>query len=143
MTRPRSDHLLPRIIRFLDAPHYLGMDRNRFNAEVRPNLTEIPIGEQGIGSDRLDLDAWADDYKFRNGRPRRWKGDKIRILIATTRLSALVQRCRSRNIVGGDTASNVREITIEKSRYRSAGVSGSGFLKLEGGGLRAVLGGTP
>src|SRR2546423_8395621 len=34
----------PRIIRFRDAPAYLGMDRNRFNAEVRPNLTEIPIG---------------------------------------------------------------------------------------------------
>ena len=31
--RPRP---LPRIIRFRDAPHYLGMDRNRFNAEVRP-----------------------------------------------------------------------------------------------------------
>jgi hypothetical protein len=50
MPRPRSDHLLPRIIRFLDAPHYLGIDRNRFNAEVQPNLTEIPIGKRGIGS---------------------------------------------------------------------------------------------
>ena len=27
---------LPRILRFRDAPAYLGMDRNRFNAEVRP-----------------------------------------------------------------------------------------------------------
>jgi len=45
------------------------MDRNRFNAEVRPHLIEIPIGKQGIGFDRLDLDAWADDYKRRNGRP--------------------------------------------------------------------------
>ena len=40
----------PRIIRFRDAPFYLGMDRNRFNAEVRPYLTEVPIGKQG---DRL------------------------------------------------------------------------------------------
>jgi len=28
----------PRIIRFKDAPRYLGMDRNRFNAEVRPHF---------------------------------------------------------------------------------------------------------
>jgi hypothetical protein len=49
------------------------MDRNRFSREVRPYVTEIPIGEQGIAFDRLDLDAWADDYKGRNGRPG--KGD--------------------------------------------------------------------
>jgi hypothetical protein len=50
------------------------MDRNRFNAEVRPRLTEIRIGKQGIGFDRLELDAWVDDYKTRNGRPSRMKG---------------------------------------------------------------------
>jgi len=66
--------VLPRIVRFRDAPCYLGMDRNRFNAEVRPRLTEIPIGKQGIGFDRLALDAWVDDYISRNGRPGRWKG---------------------------------------------------------------------
>ena len=64
----------PRIIRFRYASAYLGMDRNRFNAEVRPYLTEIPIGVQGIGFDRLELDAWADEYKRRNGRPARAKG---------------------------------------------------------------------
>jgi hypothetical protein len=52
------------------------MDRNRFNVEVRPYLTEFPIGKQGIGFDRLELDAWVDDYKSRNGRPRQSKGDK-------------------------------------------------------------------
>ena len=66
----------PRIVRVRDAPRYLGMDRNRFNAEVRPHLTDIPIGKQGIGFDRLELDAWVDDYKTRNGRPRRSKGVK-------------------------------------------------------------------
>ena len=66
-----ADHrpVLPRFIRLRDGPFYLGMDRNRFNAEVRPSLTEIPIGKQGVAFDRLDLDAWADDYKRRNGRP--------------------------------------------------------------------------
>jgi hypothetical protein len=66
--------LLPRLIRFRDAPHYLGMDRNRFNAEVRPLVSEVRIGTQGIAFDRLELDAWVDDYLARNGRPGRSKG---------------------------------------------------------------------
>jgi len=66
--------LQPRLIRFRDAPGYLGMDRNRFNAEVRPALTEIPIGTQGIAFDRLELDAWVEQYKHRNGRPSQRKG---------------------------------------------------------------------
>jgi len=66
--------LLPRLIRFRDAPRYLGMDRNRFNAEVRRSLTEIRIGVQGVAFDRLELDAWVDQYKARNGRPGR-KGE--------------------------------------------------------------------
>ena len=61
--------ILPRFIRFRDAPNYLGMDKDRFNAEVRPCLVEIPIGKQGVAFDRLDLDAWADEYRAREGRP--------------------------------------------------------------------------
>ncbi len=61
--------LLPRLIRLRDCPFYLGMDRNRFNSEVRPYLTEIPIGKQGIAFDRLELDHWISDYIERNGRP--------------------------------------------------------------------------
>jgi hypothetical protein len=68
--------LPPRLIRFRDAPHYLGMDKNRFKTEVRPYLTEIPIGKQGIAFDRLDLDTWVDQYKDRNGRPGKQKGVK-------------------------------------------------------------------
>jgi hypothetical protein len=70
----RVTPLQPRLIRFRDAPYYLGMDRNRFNAEVRPSLTEIPIGTQGIAFDRLELDAWVEQYKRRNGRPAQRKG---------------------------------------------------------------------
>ena len=62
-------HLLPRLIRLKNAPEYLGMDRHRFNQEVRPNLTEIPIGSHGVAFDRLDLDAWVEQYKRRSGRP--------------------------------------------------------------------------
>ena len=61
--------ILPRLLRLRDAPNYLGMDRNRFNGEVRPHITEIPIGEQGIAFDRLEMDAWVDQYISRNGRP--------------------------------------------------------------------------
>jgi hypothetical protein len=68
---PERVRVQPRVVRFRDAPAYLGMDRNRFNAEVRPYLTEVPIGTQGVGFDRLELDAWFEDYKSRNGRPAR------------------------------------------------------------------------
>ena len=57
---------LPRFIRLRDAPFYLGMDRNRFNRDVRPYVDEVSIGKQGVAFDRLDLDAWADDYKQHN-----------------------------------------------------------------------------
>jgi hypothetical protein len=64
-----SSTITPRLIRFRDAPRYLGMDRNRFNAEVRPYLVEIRIGKQGIAFDRLELDAWVEQYISRNGCP--------------------------------------------------------------------------
>jgi hypothetical protein len=67
--RDKSAPFLPRFIRLRDAPSYLGMDKNRFNRDVRPLLPAIPIGTQGIAFDRLDLDSWADDYKSRNGHP--------------------------------------------------------------------------
>ncbi|MFK7853284.1 MAG: hypothetical protein AB8B79_04190 [Granulosicoccus sp.] len=66
--------LLLRLLRLRDAPTYLGMDRNRFNVEVRPNLMEIPIGEQGIAFDRFELDAWIDDYIAQHGRQARSTG---------------------------------------------------------------------
>lgn len=59
----------PRLIRFRDAPKYLGMDRHRFNREVRPFVRVIRIGKQGIAFDRLDLDAWVDQYMHRGERP--------------------------------------------------------------------------
>ncbi len=70
------DYILPRIIRIRDAPFYLGMDKNRFNAEVRPSLTEIKIGTQGVAFDRLELDAWVDDLISRIGKPGTRKLEK-------------------------------------------------------------------
>jgi hypothetical protein len=73
-----SREIQPRVIRLRDAPAYLGMDPNRFNAEVRPYLIEIPIGSQGIAFDRLDLDDWFNQYKSGNGRPgKKAQGAKL------------------------------------------------------------------
>lgn len=70
MAKSNLNHsvILPRFIRLKDASAYLGMDKNRFNREVRPKLIAIPIGTQGIAFDRLDLDEWASEYKRCNGR---------------------------------------------------------------------------
>lgn len=65
----RDMTLQPRVIRLKHAARYLGMDKNRFDAEVRPYVTAVRIGVRGIGFDRLDLDAWFDEYKARFGRP--------------------------------------------------------------------------
>ena len=67
--RPARAAVPPRFMRLRDAPSYLGMDKNRFNRDVRPSLCAIPIGVQGVAFDRVDLDTWADQYKNRNGRP--------------------------------------------------------------------------
>ena len=55
MIRMNEFRFLPRLIRLRDAPSYVGMDRNRFNQEVRPQIPSVVIGIQGIAFDRLDL----------------------------------------------------------------------------------------
>nr|MBL8454596.1 hypothetical protein [Zoogloeaceae bacterium] len=52
----------PRFIRATKAPAYLGMSRSVFDSVVRPHVNEFPIGEQGIGFDRHELDEFADAY---------------------------------------------------------------------------------
>lgn len=74
----------PRLIRLRDAAKYLGMDRNRFNNEVRPFLVTLKIGQQGIAFDRFDLDEWADEFKKSQGKPpqrlMRWQPIEDQIL---------------------------------------------------------------
>ncbi len=60
--------MLQRLYRLKDAPSYLGIDRNVFNRDVRPELSEIRHGK-AVLFDRLELDAWADYKKSRAGRP--------------------------------------------------------------------------
>ncbi|MGD9108649.1 MAG: hypothetical protein PVI75_05725 [Gammaproteobacteria bacterium] len=66
-----------RIYRLRDAPQYFGMDIHRFNTEVRPYLTEIPIGIQGIGFDVLEMHAWLEHYIACNGRPAKHRRKKL------------------------------------------------------------------
>jgi len=61
--------LNPRFIRARDAHGYCGMARTLFNDTIRPKITVIPIGKQGIAFDRLEIDAALDEYKQCNGRP--------------------------------------------------------------------------
>ena len=123
--------VLPRLIRFRDAPAYLGMDRNRFNAEVRPTLTEIPIGRQGIAFDRLELDVWVDDYVSCNGRPAAAWRDRPVQRIGT----ASWQRARKRAAgrypaeIGGPSPDGFRRFRVHNlkhtydRRLRATGVS--------------------
>ena len=59
----------PRILRLRDVPTYIGMNKNHFNKEIRPYLTEIPIGKQGKGFDRLEIDSFITRYISSNGVP--------------------------------------------------------------------------
>ncbi len=58
----------PRVVRLRDAPRYLGMNRNLFNSDVRPFLSDVRIGRQGVAFDRLELDTWWEHSKSRNER---------------------------------------------------------------------------
>lgn len=53
----------PRVIRMKDAPAYLGMSRAVFRRSVLPFVPSFPVGDQGVGFDRRDLDDWLDRYK--------------------------------------------------------------------------------
>ena len=51
-----------RFYKLRDAAKYLGMNTRTFNADVRPYLSEIPLGPLGIAFDSLEMDQWADHY---------------------------------------------------------------------------------
>ncbi|MBX2807218.1 MAG: hypothetical protein KTR20_01185 [Cellvibrionaceae bacterium] len=48
------------------------MSRDAFNKFVKPYVTEAPIGKQGIGYDRLELEAWWVHYKRGDGRSAKY-----------------------------------------------------------------------
>ena len=64
----------PLVIRVGDAPGYLGMDKNKFNKEVRPNLLEIKGSGRSVAFYRVDLNEWMDDYVNSTSRSKSKKG---------------------------------------------------------------------
>ena len=104
-----------------DAPAYLGMDKNRFNREVRPCVLALRIGIQGIAFDRVDLDAWADDYKSRNGchaaRSHRSK------LVGTQKMSGLTKRGGIWHIDKVFRGTRIRESTWNRRDRQSPGAA--------------------
>jgi hypothetical protein len=54
---PNDQARSARFSRLRNAPTYLGMHKNRLTWEVRPQITAIPIGRQGVAFDRFNLDA--------------------------------------------------------------------------------------
>lgn len=86
----------PRLIRLRDAAKYLGMDRNRFNNEVRPFLVTLKIGQQGIAFDRFDLDQWADEFKKSLGNPPqrviRWPNQGAQTLSGEKKHSTFIKK---------------------------------------------------
>lgn len=61
--------MLRRLYRRKDVAAYVGTSLYTFDRLVRLYLTDIPIGEQGVAFDRLELDAWANHHKAANGSP--------------------------------------------------------------------------
>lgn len=70
--------LPPRLLRPRAAANYLGMNKNSFNRLVRPRVFAIPLGKRAIAFDRLELDAWIEEYCVCNGRPVREEGQLCR-----------------------------------------------------------------
>ena len=130
MSNFTADHhsIAPRLIRLRDAPFYLGMDRNRFNAEVRPYLVEIQVGKQGIAFDRLDLDAWVDHYKSRNGRSGQligeltWDEDERQASISRADTGTLTSKFEVAEFAKAveNATSQRRRSTSQKGSRRSA-----------------------
>ncbi|MEB0119202.1 hypothetical protein QN391_00580 [Pseudomonas sp. CCI1.2] len=48
-----------------------------FNKTVRPYVCEFPIGQQGIGFDRIELDNWADAYIAAHSIDKRQHADTL------------------------------------------------------------------
>lgn len=61
------------------APAYLSMKKNYFNKKMRPYLTEIPIGKQGIAFCRFELEKCFYNLMNHKGKPgtRFWEEKEL------------------------------------------------------------------
>ena len=111
--------ILPRFIRHRDAPGYLGVDRNKFDAEIRPHLTAIPLGTRSLAFDRHELDAWADEYKQLHGRP----GRKLAETLTRVEMASVGEKIQ-RPPQGKPARQGAKAVVPAPANKRSAGVSG-------------------
>lgn len=95
--------LQPRIIRAGQAPTYCGMGRELFAEQIRPFVSEIEMGKQGVGFDRLELDAALDEYISRRGRApaQKWSDSKCRKMATVSALGAVSGTSR-KELMGDD-----------------------------------------
>jgi hypothetical protein len=84
MTRPphRRRHLSPPPA---GTPATPSVNRNKFNADFRPYLTEIPLGRQALALDRVELDALISSHQ-------EWSGG-IACVSMSGRPSGALRRC--------------------------------------------------
>ena len=54
------DKYAAKIIRLSDAPSYLGVNKNKFNRDIRPLLHELALGDRSVGFNRSELDNFID-----------------------------------------------------------------------------------
>lgn len=73
----RDSNDAPFRIAWVLAPHYLGMNREEFDAKARPFLREVPNGMGSTYFYRTDLDAWADKHKREQGRQPKPPGEPL------------------------------------------------------------------
>ena len=71
MSKKRKCECWKRIFRAGEAPGYFGVNRNLFNSDFRPHLTELPMSSQAIGFDRYEMDELIDKILAAKGRPAR------------------------------------------------------------------------
>ena len=108
----KKETIPPRLLRMRDAPGYLSMNVKAFNKMVRPFVNEIRIGVQGVAFDRLELDAWVDDYIARNGTATK-PGSS-----AAATVTAPTPRRHSRKPASGDNMRKEFESALARARAK-------------------------
>ncbi len=85
-----------------------------FNKTVRPYVREFPIGQQGVGFDRLELDHWADAYIATHSIDKKTKAESSSL----PTLPQQSERKRSGSLTGSATAKTTYKPTTSEDFYR-------------------------
>jgi len=107
----------PRIIRAGQALAYCAMPRPRFKEYIRPFLTEIPLGTQAIGFDRIEVDRVLDEYIKRDGRtPVVKENDKCKNVGQLVSSSSTASGISTRSSTVEDFAKAAKRATRKKQK---------------------------